>query len=202
MKLRTESPIPLASSHPLFPVRLTARTDRALLESNPSSPDGAIGSQERNRALGKGRFPWSHSPRFDKLLGLGQSPISAGRRVAAVASASAIGLAKIPSLKARSSVSSASGRNVFPPSSSWSRSLAGRKPTGCSHPKSTGTTQTTSPAAPGLLPTMRARKASPAKSSSGPLSNSQEASELSPARPRHKPHSGPTFSLNTVFIPP
>ena len=81
MEYCTESPIPLASSHPLFPVRLTAGTDRALLESNPSSPDGAIGSLEGNRAQGKGRFPRSHSPRFDKLRGLGQSPISAGRRV-------------------------------------------------------------------------------------------------------------------------
>ena len=51
-----------------------------------------------------------------------------------VASASAIWLPKILSLKARSSVSSASGRNVFPPSSPWSRSLTGRKPTSCSHP--------------------------------------------------------------------
>ena len=37
-------------------------------------------------APGKGRFPWSHSPLIDKLRGLGQSPISAGWRVAGVTS--------------------------------------------------------------------------------------------------------------------
>jgi len=55
-------PIALATPHLMFLVLLTAGTDRALLESNPSSPEGAIGSQEGNRAPGKGRFPWSHSP--------------------------------------------------------------------------------------------------------------------------------------------
>ncbi len=69
----------------MFPVGFTAGTDRALLESNPSSPAGAIGSQEGNRAPGKGCFPRSQSLPFDKLRGLGQSPIGAGRRVAGVA---------------------------------------------------------------------------------------------------------------------
>jgi hypothetical protein len=80
----TDWRIALAFSYFMFLVRLTAGTDRALLESNPSSPDGAIGSQEGNRAPGKGRFPWSHSPLFDKLRGLGQSPINAGARVTLV----------------------------------------------------------------------------------------------------------------------
>ncbi len=70
----------------MFLVRLTAGTDRAQLESNPRSPDGAIGSQNGNRAPGKGRFPWSHSPRFDKLRGLVQSPINARLRVVGVTS--------------------------------------------------------------------------------------------------------------------
>ena len=56
MEYFTESPIPLASSNPLFPVRPTAGTDRALLESNPSSPEGATGSQDGNRTPGKGRL--------------------------------------------------------------------------------------------------------------------------------------------------
>ena len=80
----TDWRIALAFSYFMFLVRLTAGKDRALLESNPSSPDGAIGSQNGNRAPGKGRFPRSLSPQFDKLRGLGQSPINAGRSVAAV----------------------------------------------------------------------------------------------------------------------
>jgi hypothetical protein len=74
----TDRTIALVSSYFIFLVRLTVETDRALLESNPSSPEGAMGTQEENRAPGRGRFPWSHSPRFDKLRGLGQSPINAG----------------------------------------------------------------------------------------------------------------------------
>ena len=50
------------SSFSSFFSRRTSATDRALLESNPSSSGGAIGSQEGDRAPGKGRFPWSHSP--------------------------------------------------------------------------------------------------------------------------------------------
>lgn len=65
--------IALASWLLMFLVRPTAGTDRALLVSNPSSPEGAIGSQEGNRAPGKGRFRWSHSPQFDKLRGLGDT---------------------------------------------------------------------------------------------------------------------------------
>ncbi|NJM38828.1 MAG: hypothetical protein HC845_13705 [Akkermansiaceae bacterium] len=42
----------------MFLVWPTAGTDRALLESNPSSPEGAIGSQEGNRAPGRGRHPF------------------------------------------------------------------------------------------------------------------------------------------------
>jgi hypothetical protein len=70
----TNRRIALAGPYSLFLVGLTAGTDRALLESNPSSLDGAIGDQNGDRALGKGRLPRSHSLRFDKLRGLGQSP--------------------------------------------------------------------------------------------------------------------------------
>ena len=52
-----EVPIALASLHRLFPARPTAGTDRALLESNPSGPEGAIGSQKGIRAPGKDAFP-------------------------------------------------------------------------------------------------------------------------------------------------
>ena len=57
----TNRRIALAGPYSLFLVGLTAGTDRALLESNPSSLDGAIGDQNGDRALGKGRLPQSHS---------------------------------------------------------------------------------------------------------------------------------------------
>jgi hypothetical protein len=72
----TESPIALVSSHRLFPAGHTAGTDRLLLESNPSSPEGVIGSRGCRRY-------WSldglrHVLGIDRVAYLGRAGLEVG----------------------------------------------------------------------------------------------------------------------------